>query len=113
MSDYKFRIVIVTQPDLSDTSLHQEMVYFLAGLPEELQGLLQGPTRLHNGYVQYTFCAAVGKIGGRIDELHYQACQDLLRRYARDAVQVTWTEDGLEPRARFGSSPERLPRSLG
>ena len=113
MSDYKFRIVIVTQPDLSDTSLHQEMVYFLAGLPEELQGLLQGPTRLHNGFVQYTFCSAAGKLGGRIDQLHHEACAKLREKYGRDAVQVSWTEDGLEPRARFGSSPERLPRSLG
>ena len=112
MADYFFRVVTITKPDLDDTTLHQEMIYFLAEIPDEFQRCLVGPVKIHNGFVQYVFCSAGAKLGGRLDNEHLAICEDLLQRYGRDAVMVGWSEDGAEPRARWGGTPRTLPRSI-
>lgn len=111
MSECHFRIVIVTQIDEETTTLHQDMLYFVAELPEKLKHLLQGPVKIHNGFVQYIFASAGGKYGRHIDTAHREACGALMSRHGHSAVLLSWTEDGI-PRADFGPDLPRRPSSL-
>jgi len=100
VSDYYHHTIIITMVDEEDTPLHQDMVYFLAELPERFKHLLIGPVHLSNSFVQYIFMASGGKLGGSVEMAHEPYRKKLLEQYKHHAVEVVYGD--IEPYAQSG-----------